>query len=525
MATDFASMTASRESWRGNRVVWGILTIVLLYLIAAVFHLPQQATALVVEGHHEAAVGHDSHADHGHTAPPVWMVAPFVLLLGAIALFPLIRKTEHWWESNLNRFKVAVGLGLITLAYYAFIHEAPIEAHWPAHKVVESAESAVQTGFVGAILGNAVLAEYIPFIVLLFSLFTIAGGIRIEGDVEATPLTNATFMAIGGALASFVGTTGAAMLLIRPLLETNQERKHVSHTVVFFIFIVCNCGGCLLPIGDPPLFLGYLEGVDFLWTLKLWEPWLMVNGLLLLLYCLIDQFIMHPRETKSDVTRDVIQTRNIQISGLALNGPLLLGVVLAVGLLDPNKAIPGTDWHAWMFLREMVQLTLVAISLYFGSRAVRAANNFNYHAIIEVAALFIGIFICMQPALQLLGEKGAVLASSLNPMGYFWATGTLSSFLDNAPTYLVFFKTAKAAAPSGAEGLVAGVPEVELMAISLGAVFMGAMTYIGNGPNFMVKAIAEKSGVRMPSFFGYMLYSVLLLLPILAYASWKYLTE
>ena len=380
------------------------------------------------------------------------------------------------------------------------------------HTSVAPSDGAIQTGFIGAILGNAILSEYIPFIVLLFSLYSIAGGIRIEGDLRADPLTNASFMGVGGLLASFVGTTGAAMLLIRPLLETNKERKHVSHTIVFFIFVVCNCGGCLLPIGDPPLFLGYLEGVSFFWTLNLWRSWLLVNGLLILAYCLVDQLYFYRQETIRDVKRDITETRKLRISGLSLNGPLLLGVVLAVALLDPRKAVPGTDWHAWMFLREIVQLGLVALSLYLGSKKIREANGFSFAAIVEVAALFIGIFVCMQPALQILTEKGEVLAKSLGVGGYFWATGALSSFLDNAPTYLVFFKTAQ---DPTVQSVTGGVPEMILKAISLGAVFMGAMTYIGNGPNFMVKAIAEKSGVRMPSFFGYMAYSCVILLPIL----------
>ena len=310
------------------------------------------------------------------------------------------------------------------------------------------------------------------------------------------------------------------MLLIRPLLETNQERKHVSHTVIFFIFIVCNCGGCLLPIGDPPLFLGYLEGVSFTWTLGLWREWLFVNGLLLLTYCLVDQFFFYRTETIRDIQRDITNTRRIRVSGLKLNGPLLLGVVLAVALLDPNKAVPGTHWHSWMFLREAVQLGLVAASLYFGCRLVREKNSFNYHAIVEVAVLFLGIFLCMQPALQILAEQGTALASSLSPAGFFWATGGLSSFLDNAPTYLVFFKAAQDPTLGGATG---GVPEMVLRGIAMGAVFMGAMTYIGNGPNFMVKAIAEKSGVKMPSFFGYMAYSCVILLPILLLTQWQYM--
>jgi Na+/H+ antiporter NhaD/arsenite permease-like protein len=518
-----ASMGSTKNRSRGNEVVWTIVAVVGVYLLSSAWGLPERATELVVRAMQHHGVVHEGTAPSVHpaAAPPSWTVIPFILLLGAIAVFPLMHATEHWWENNLNRFKVAAALGLLTLCYYAFLHHSPIDAHWPAHKTVAATDAAVQTGFVVAILGNALLAEFVPFIVLLFSLYTIAGGIRIEGDLEASPITNASFMAVGGVLASLIGTTGAAMLLIRPLLETNRERKHVAHTVIFFIFVVCNCGGCLLPIGDPPLFLGYLEGVHFTWTLGLWEPWLFVNGLLLLCYCLLDQFYFHPQETLADIERDIIQTRRIRISGLALNGPLLLGVVLAVGLLDPKKAVVGTEWHAWMFLREMVQLGLVAISLHFGAKAIREKNGFNYHAIVEVAALFLGIFICMQPALQILAEKGQVIAASLSPAGFFWATGALSSFLDNAPTYLVFFKAAQAPPITGA---TAGVAEMTLAGISLGAVFMGSMTYIGNGPNFMVKAIAETSGVKMPSFFGYMAYSCVILLPLFALTTWRYLS-
>jgi Na+/H+ antiporter NhaD/arsenite permease-like protein len=443
------------------------------------------------------------------------------LLLAAIAVLPLIPATQHWWESNLNRFKIASGLGVLTLAYYAVAHSEPVAGHWPVHHVVQPADAAIDTGFVQTILENAMLSEYVPFIVLLFSLYTISGGIRIEGDLRAHPLTNASFIAAGGLLASFIGTTGAAMLLIRPLLETNQERKKVAHTVVFFIFIVCNCGGCLLPIGDPPLFLGYLEGVPFTWTLGLWPQWLFVNGLLLLTYLAVDQLYYYPHEELRDIQRDAMQIRRLRFRGLALNAPLLTGVVLAVALLDPSKTLPGTSWHPWMYLREVVQLGLVATSLWWGSEEIRNANSFNYHAILEVAALFFGIFICMQPALQILSVYGGELGLR-TPPAFFWATGALSSVLDNAPTYLVFFKTAQAL-PSGSETtLVAGVDEAILTAISLGAVFMGAMTYIGNGPNFMVKAIAEKSGVRMPSFFGFMVYSCGVLLPVLLLTVWQF---
>lgn len=542
---------------KAGPVVGAILAVVLIYAGSLALGLPQQGTEIIaaaqhhgdaqhpddehLEGEHAEEEGHDESADHDHegeehdgehadadhsheghaagAAPAVWTVLPFVLLLLCIALLPLIPATEHWWESNLSRFQVAAGLGLLTLLYYGFGHQQAIESHWPAHGVVEASDSGFDLGFVRTVLENAILGEFIPFIVLLFSLYTISGGIRISGDLQANPMTNAIFMATGGILASFIGTTGAAMLLIRPLLETNQERKHVVHTVVFFIFIVCNCGGCLLPIGDPPLFLGYLRGVDFFWTLQLWQPWLLCNGLLLVAYLLLDEIWYYRRETEADITRDIKNIRHLKYEGLMPNGLLLIGVIAAVALLDPSKPIPGTDWHPWMYLREVVQLGLVAASLWLGSQRVREENKFNYHAIVEVAALFIGIFVCMQPALQILNEQGPSLGIS-SPMAFFWITGGLSSVLDNAPTYVVFFETAKTL-PAEGINTIAGVTEPRLIAISLGAVFMGAMTYIGNGPNFMVRAIAESSGVKMPSFFGYMVYSCLLLLPILAFVAWQ----
>jgi Na+/H+ antiporter NhaD/arsenite permease-like protein len=447
------------------------------------------------------------------------MVAPFVILLLAIAVLPLIPFVEHWWERNLHRFYVAVALSVLTLLYYLVLHEIPVVSHWPGHDIVSHNPQGLNFGVTWTVLANAILGEYVPFIILLFTLYTITGGIRIEGDLTARPLTNSLFLAAGGLLASFIGTTGAAMLLIRPLLETNAERRHVRHTVVFFIFVVCNCGGCLLPIGDPPLFLGYLQGVPFWWTLSLWPEWLFVNGMLVAIYYCWDRFFAYPKETPRDIVRDETRVRRLKFSGLWPNAFLLLGVILSVALLDPSKPLPGTDWHPWLYLREVAQLALVFLSLVLGSDLVRRANNFNYGAILEVAALFLGIFICMQAPLQILNVRGPSLGLS-TPMHFFWASGSLSSVLDNAPTYVVFFETAKTL---GATPRVAGVGAALLTAVSLGSVFMGSMTYIGNGPNFMVKAIAEKSGVRMPSFFGYMVYSCLVLLPLLFLTTWFFL--
>ena len=441
----------------------------------------------------------DDHADADHAAhgvPPLWQLGtvPFVLLLLAIAVLPLLRSTMHWWEDNTHRLAVALGLAFLTLVYYA-IFDSPV----------------------GALLAveHAIPGEYIPFIMLLFSLYVISGGISITGDLKATPTVNATFILVGTLIASFIGTTGASMLLIRPLLETNRDRKYRVHTVVFFIFLVSNIGGTLLPIGDPPLFLGYLKGVPFTWTLMLWKEWALLGGILLVVYWIWDR-IVYSRESPENLAFDETERRPLRLRGL-VNLALLAGVVFAVALLDPSKPIPGTDWHAFPFMRELVMLGLAGLSLLLTPRGIREANRFNYHAIAEVAALFVGIFITMQVPLAVLKANGADLGLE-TPGQFYWLTGILSSFLDNAPTYLVFFQTAESLTTTDGEGVLtlAGgefIRQDLLVGISLGAVFMGANTYIGNGPNFMVKSIAEQEGVRMPSFFGYMVYSGLVLVP------------
>ena len=531
-----AQHAGQRHPGRGGRdlTLAGIVVVLLGYAVAAIAGWPQHGRDLLVaaqaahaaphaadgtgaaDGHaadHAAAAPHAG-ADHAGAAPPPFTVLPFALLLAAIAILPLAPGLSHWWEHNSSKLLVAGLLAAVTLGYYVFVHRQPVDLHFPAHAVVAPAAAGPSWATAGAVLANALLAEYVPFIVLLFALYVITGGVRIEGDLAATPTINAAFIAAGGLAASFIGTTGAAMLLIRPLLETNRERRIVAHTVVFFIFVVCNCGGLLLPIGDPPLFLGYLEGVDFLWTLSLWKPWLLTNGLLIAIYWAWDTFFAHPREEARDIIRDQRLAGLLRITGLWPNAVLMAGVIAAVALLDPSKSLPGTDWHPWIFLREAVLLTLVGLSLFLGNRETRRLNGFTYGAIIEVAALFVGIFICMQPALALLHEHGASLGID-SPRAFFWATGSLSSVLDNAPTYLVFFK---AAGIDPRDGL-AGQEAARLAAISLGAVFLGAMTYIGNGPNFMVKAIAEQTGVKMPSFFGYILYSLGVLLPVFVLVS------
>lgn len=442
--------------------------------------------------------------DHAHAEPPAfYSVIPFAALLLCIAFLPLIHKTEEWWEHNKNRLLVAVSLGLVTLLYYTFLYGHGVVDHGTHEMSAPGIPAAI------VVLKNALLVEYVPFIALLFSLYVISGGIAFTGHMVGRPSLNTGIIAIGAAIASFIGTTGAAMLLIRPLLKANEKRDYVAHTVIFFIFVVCNTGGCLLPIGDPPLFLGFLRGVPFTWTLSLWPMWLAMNIALLAVYFVFDS-IRYKKENREKVEAIPEVREPFSLKG-GINFLWLLLVILCVALLDPSKPVPGTDWHAPPFLREVCMFGLAGISLLTTSKSVRIQNSFNYDAILEVAALFVGIFICMQAPVQILNVHGGSLGID-SPWKFYWATGILSSFLDNAPTYVVFFETAKTAGSAGP--MVAGVNELSLIAISLGAVFMGAMTYIGNGPNFMVKAIAEKNNIRMPSFFGYMGYSCAILFPL-----------
>lgn len=453
-------------------------------------------------------------------SPEVFWIWPFVLLLLAIAILPLLPRTEHWWHNNRNKLLVAVVLSVVTLVYY---QQRPVG--------VGHGEEISAPGWqtVRAVMQHAILDEYVPFIVLLFSLYTISGGILIRGDLRATPAVNTAILAFGGVIASVIGTTGASMLLIRPLLNTNKERKAVVHTVVFFIFIVSNIGGCLLPIGDPPLFIGYLRGVPFLWTLQLAAEWALVLGLALAVYYVWD-WRAYRHEAQRDIARDDREVTPWRLAG-GVNVFYLAGVVLAVALLVPGKAlmIGPVSFTPPVFLREGVQLALTALSLLTTTRGLRAENKFTFGAINEVACLFIGIFITMQTPIEILHAHGASFAASgfVHPWQYFWGTGLLSSFLDNAPTYVVFFETANqltTAPGAGVITLATGdyIREDLLTAISCGAVFMGAMTYIGNGPNFMVKSIAEQSGVKMPSFFGYMAYSCAVLLPLLIVATFLF---
>jgi Na+/H+ antiporter NhaD/arsenite permease-like protein len=397
--------------------------------------------------------------------PSIGWIAPFAAMLVAIAVMPLA--APAFWASNARKLAVAALLGLPVLVLYARHHPAAL----------------FHTG-----------ADYVSFIVLLGSLFVISGGVLVTGDIEARPAVNTAFLAIGAVLASVVGTTGASVLLIRPLLSTNQERRYVAHTVVFFIFVVSNLGGCLTPLGDPPLFLGYLMGVPFAWTLRLTPHWFLANGLVIAVYYVWDRRA-HAREVPGAVTRDRVEVQPIRITGKR-NVVLLLAVVASVAWLPAPY-------------RELAMLAVSATSLAATPPAVREANRFTFHAISEVAALFAGIFLTMLPALDILHARGPSLGL-VEPWQFFWAAGLLSSFLDNAPTYVTFLALAQSL---GLPAQVAGVSHDVLAAISTGAVFMGANTYIGNGPNFMVRAIAEERGVRMPSFGGYMAYSGAVLIP------------
>jgi Na+/H+ antiporter NhaD/arsenite permease-like protein len=424
---------------------------------------------------------------------------PFLALLLCIAVLPLA--TPHWWEHNPNKAIVSALLGAPVALYLAL--------GWGAG-------------------GRHVLwhhlQEYVSFIILLGSLYVISGGIYIRGSLSGTPLANTILMAIGALLASLIGTTGASVLLIRPLLRANQSRQSKAHIIVFFIFIVSNCGGLLTPLGDPPLFLGFLRGVPFEWTLlELWPEWLAVNVALLAIFQIWDQIAMarEERSRAGSQLEEALEHEPLGMEGLV--NFLFLGGVVATIYCSGRFGFP---WG----VQETI-MTALALAAYFGTPARnREQNRFTFGPIIEVAVLFVGIFVTMAPALQMLnawpGGQGAIHRLGIHfamsePWHYFWGTGILSGVLDNAPTYLTFAATASGSMEVPLEGaylsafLAKGDKAAKLLAaISCGAVFMGANTYIGNGPNFMVKAIAEENGVRTPSFFGYMLYSGAILIPV-----------
>jgi Na+/H+ antiporter NhaD/arsenite permease-like protein len=431
---------------------------------------------------------------------PLISILPFVVLLLTIAVAPLA--VPHWWHSNRNKALVAALVALPVL---------------------------LQLGIAVGEPGRAVLGEkaheYLGFIVVIGALFVITGGIRIEGSLSGTPLVNTGVLGIGAVLANLLGTTGASVLLIRPLLRANKSRRRTTHIVVFFIFVVSNCGGLLTPIGDPPLLLGFLKGVPFEWTLRLWPQWLTASAVLLAVFNVWDQTIFdrEERERPGSQLEQVMIHEPLRVRGGAAMASLI-GVLVTI-VSAGRAAAGGLAWPTGM--QEGI-IAMLAVTAYLAtSREARERNAFTFGPLVEVAVLFAAIFVTMAPALEILNawSQGArtVLGMSFGvsqPWQFFWTAGAVSSVLDNAPTYLAF-----AASAAGLQGVPAHGPFIGaltldpetariLAAIATGSVFMGANTYIGNAPNFMVKAIAEENGIKMPSFFGYMAYSGGILLPI-----------
>lgn len=444
---------------------------------------------------------------------PIWSIIPFAGMLLSIAIFPLVR--AEWWERH--QLLVSLAWALIFLVPFLFAYGAEVTAEQ---------------------LAEVIIGDYIPFIVLLMGLYVVAGGIHVGGTIAGTTRNNVIILLIGSFLASWVGTTGAAMLLVRPLLRANLWRRHRAHVVVFFIFLVANAGGCLTPLGDPPLFLGYLRGVPFFWTLQHIWPVLLVNVVLLIgLFVAVDRHFMR-KEGRENYRQLELLTRADDRVPIHLQGwhnlffllIIIVGVILN-GLIPQLEAFVdagtgrtfGIDvFGAHIGLEYVAQISLICLAMVLSwlttSTDDRSRNNFEWAPIAEVARLFIGIFVTMIPALAILRAYGGSLGLD-SPLGFFWATGALSSFLDNSPTYVVFLTTAGALGTDAAGAVVTTIGTVDpsiLLAISAGAVFMGAVTYIGNAPNFMVKSIAEGAGVKMPSFFGYVGWALAFLMPVFA---------
>lgn len=446
---------------------------------------------------------------------PLWSVVPFVGILLSIATGPLIN--EDWWHHNFPKVS-AVWAILFAIPFLIAYGGAAL------HEIL-----------------HIYLLDYIPFIILLWGLFTVGGGIVIRGKLAGTPIANTTLILIGTLLASWMGTTGASMVLIRPLLRANQNRKSRVHIVVFFIFLVSNIGGALTPLGDPPLFLGFLHGVPFFWTMALLPEMIGVSVALLALFFIIDT--MHYKKESADQATPGSDDRDdpVRVDGLHnlifLVG--IMGAVLMSGIWHGGEVnVLGIHMTVQSILRDLIIIAMGLLSLKFTASELREANDFNWFPIKEVGYLFAGIFMTIVPALAILkaGEQGAlsfVIQAANDEMSYFWITGVLSSFLDNAPTYLTFFTSALGKLGLTEDQIAAALRLAEdqwhmtgadpeklrlfvsyLKAISVGAVFMGANTYIGNAPNFMVRSIAEQNGVKMPSFFGYMAYSCAILIPI-----------
>jgi Na+/H+ antiporter NhaD/arsenite permease-like protein len=459
------------------------------------------ATALPVTV--SAQDSHAAEAAHGHGPGlgqilPLWSVIPFAGILLSIALFPLF--APLWWHHHFPKVSLFWALALAVPFLVAYRGDA-------MHEIL-----------------HIYFVDYIPFIILLWALFTVSAGILVKGTLRGSPMLNTVMLLIGTALASWVGTTGASMIMIRPVLRANAWRRNKVHVVIFFIFLVSNIGGSLTPLGDPPLFLGFLHSVPFFWTLHLLPPMLFLVVPLLAIFFVIDTVLFR----REDAQPDEGGSEPFKVEGL-YNFLFLAGIVGAVLMSGLWKAgtfhLSGIELKVEFVIRDLLMVILGLISLKVTSDAIHKGNQFSWFPIKEVAVLFAGIFMTIIPALAILkaGEHGALaglIAMTETPHHYFWITGGLSSFLDNAPTYLTFFNTALGSFYSGipehqAVADLIRTHEVYLLAISTGAVFMGAMTYIGNAPNFMVKSIAEEAGIRMPSFFGYLLkWSIPVLIPL-----------
>lgn len=449
--------------------------------------------------HNENSDAHNPGEHEHHPSPPGWTVVPFVLLLSMIASGPLFY--PHFWHKSYP--VIAISLGLLVVAYYLFVLH---NDHSPIHS----------------------LAEYIQFIALLTGLFVASGGILIDIDKKATPMTNVILLSVGAVAANIIGTTGASMLLIRPFIRLNKNRIKPYH-VVFFIFLVSNVGGCLTPIGDPPLFLGFLKGIPFTWTLtNNFLGWLLAIIMILLIFYFFD------KRNKTNYALMRGEEEEVPTGRMGIKGKrnfIWLGIVIASVFLDPNVFdwVPGIELlgQKFSYIRELIMLTAAFMSFKFADLQAVQGNEFSFEPIREVAFLFIGIFFTMMPALELVSAFAQSPEGSklISPGNLYWGTGLLSGFLDNAPTYVNFLTAAMASVGADINNIDQVVAfandqyknsQLNLMAISLGAVFFGAFTYIGNGPNFMVKSIAEQVGIKMPSFFTYIVkYSIPILLPVL----------
>ena len=464
---------------------------VLVFLAALmVLCMPVMATG---EGAHAAAAG-----------VPLWLCIPFAGILLSIAVFPLVR--AEWWEEHQP----------IVVAFWSVLFLVPFTVMFGPHMAIES-------------VLECIVNDYLTFIVLLFGLFCVAGNITLEGDLAGSPRINVALLLFGTLLSSWVGTTGASMLMVRPVIKMNAWRKRKRHIMVFFIFLVSNIGGCLTPIGDPPLLMGFSRGVPFFWSLRL-LPVMLFNAAILL-------FVFYHLDMRA-YRKDIAEGRKPDISKpgteIHINGlhnliflVMIVAAVILSGTLPNMPMFQNAEGHVLgihifgevsLSFPAIIEIAIILVAALLSFKttnaSVRKANHFTWGAIKEVAVLFIGIFVTMQPALMILKQYGPSLGVD-TPFEFFWATGALSSFLDNTPTYLVFLTTACAMGfESGLVTSLGTIPPQMLLAISCGAVFMGANTYIGNAPNFMVKAISDENGIRMPSFFGYILWSLAFLVPV-----------